>query len=126
MDSPGGRVEFALQLYNLLHLEVEEDEDTNTNAETDGLNRKILSVGLKSFYTKDDAQGPKQQKRARTDDGDDTGGSGDGGGQGTASSAELRAHGYEVQSQVIVDANGGTMEPLFEVRQPSSTHYTPP
>jgi len=48
-----------------------------------------------------------------------------GGGKGTAHGAELRAHGYEVQSQVIVDANGGTWKPLFKVWQPLSACYTP-
>jgi hypothetical protein len=112
-------------LYNLLHLEVEGDEERNTIAQTDQLNKKILSLKLKSFHTKnkDGVQGTKQ-KRRRTDDGASADGSGGGGGQCATDSAELGAHGYEVQSQVTVDDKGGTWEPLFEVWRPLST-YTP-
>ena len=116
------RVEFARQLYNLLHLEVEEDEDGDTRAATKVLNDQILNAKLIAHTTRAGTQGTNQ-KRRRTDV--SGGGRGGGGGQGTADSAELRAHGYEVQPQVIVDANGGTWEPLFEVWQPLSTYYTP-
>jgi hypothetical protein len=111
-------------LHNLLHLEVEEDEETDTKAETHELDQKILSVqNLKSFHTEDDTRGTKR-KRRRPDGGVGAGESGGGGGQGTANSAELRAHGYEVQSQVTVDDKGGTWEPLFQVWQNLSTYYT--
>jgi hypothetical protein len=104
-------------LYNLLHLDVDGDEEISAKAETDKLKDRIKSVEkkLKSLYTMDDTQGTK---RRCTDVGG--GGRGGGGGQGTANSAELRAHGYEVQSQVIVD-DDGTWEPLLEVWQPLST-----
>ena len=107
MNNRDGRVEFARQLHNLLHLGVEDDEARETQAETSLLDYRIQSVEeLKSFHTKNDT------------------GSGGGGGQGTANSAELGAHGYEVGSQVIVD-DGGTWEPLFKVWRPLSTYYTP-
>jgi hypothetical protein len=93
-------------LYNILHLEVENDEDGDTRNETKALNDQIAKAELIPLFS--------------------GGGRGGGGGQGPADSAELRAHGYEVQSQVIVDANGGTWEPLFKVWRPLSTYYSPP
>ena len=113
------RVEFARQLYNLLHLEVENDEDSDTRNETKALNDQIVEAQLKALNSNVGTRGTNQ-KRPRTDV--SGGGRGGGGGQGTADSAELRAHGYEVRSQVIVDANGGTWEPLFKVWQPLSTY----
>jgi hypothetical protein len=84
-------------LYNLLDLEVEGDKERNTIAQTDQLNKKILSFKMESFHTKDKdgIQGTKQ-KRRRTDDGAGADGSGGGGGQGAADCAELGAHGYGV------------------------------
>jgi hypothetical protein len=117
LDIHDRRVEFTRQLYNLLHLEVEEDEDRDTVSKINKLDKTIRSEGLTSLFTHS-TQGTRQ-KRRRTDVG--AGGSGGGGGRGTAHGAELRAHGYEVQSQVIVDANGGTWEPLVEVWQPLFT-----
>ena len=120
MDDRVRRAEFARQLYNLLHLEVEEDEDRDTIIKTNQLDQKIRSEGLDALFTWDGSQGTKQKCRRM-----DVGAGGSGGGKGTAHGAELRAHGYEVQSQVIVDANGGTWEPLFKVWQPLSACYTP-
>jgi Protein kinase domain len=121
LDDRVRRAEFARQLYNLLHLEVEEDEDRDTIIKTNQLEQKIRSERLDALFTRDGTQGTKQ-KRRRTDVG--AGESRGSGGKGTAHCAELRAHGYEVQSQVIVDANGGTWEPLFEVWRPLSAYYT--
>jgi hypothetical protein len=44
--------------------------------------------------------------------------------QGVADCAELRAHDYEVNPEVIV-VNGIALEPLFRVWRPFSTYYTP-
>ena len=107
MNSAGGRAEFARQLHNILHLEVEDDGDTDTKSNTYELDQRILF--LKSLHTKDDTQGTKR-KRRRLDGGVGAGSSEGGGVQGTKNTAELGAHGYEVQPQVIVDANGGTVE----------------
>jgi hypothetical protein len=109
-------------LYNLLHLEVEVDEDRDTRKEAEQLGQCVTAAWMNSLFGRGDTQGTKQKRRRMDVSG---GGRGGGGGQGTADSAELRAHGYEVQSQVIVDANGGTWEPLFKVWQPLSTYYAP-
>jgi hypothetical protein len=111
----------ASQLHNLLHLEIEEDEDTDTKSNIHEFDQRILSVQLKSLHTKDDTQRTKRKSR-RSDGSVGAGRSGGGGGQGTTNNADLRAHGYEVQPQVIVDANGGIIEPLYEVWQPLSTY----
>ena len=124
MDKPDGRVEFARQLYNLLHLEVEDNKDTREK--TNRLTYEVASIAskfnLKSFYSTNGTQGTKK-KCARTDDVDSAGG--DGGDNDTEDCVELRAHGYEVEPQVVVDSHGGTWSPLFEVWQPMSTYYTP-
>jgi serine/threonine protein kinase len=113
LGDPDGRVEFARQLYNLLHLEVEDKENRDTRAKIDQLKHKIeLNVkkfNLKSFYH---TQGTKK-KCVRTDDVDSASDGGDD--TDTADCAELGAHDYKVEPQVIVDESGGTWEPLFEV-----------
>ena len=124
MDNPDGRVEFARQFYNILHLDVEDNKDTREK--TNKLSYDVVSnaskFNLKSFYSTYGTQGVKK-KRACTDDVDDA--SEDGGDEDTAECIELRAHGYEVEPQVVVDSHAGTWLPLFEVWQPSSTYYTP-
>ena len=64
---------------------------------------------MKSMSTKDGNSG---RKRART--GNATGNSNRAGGGGGDDRAQLRAHGYEVKPDVVVDANG-EWEPLFKV-----------
>ena len=108
-------------MYNLLRLEVEEDEDKDTRKEAEQLDQCVTLSGMNSLYGRGDTPGTTQKRRRMDVSGDGRGG---GRGQGPADSAELRAHGYEVQSQVIVDADGGTWEPLFGVWQPLSTYYT--
>ena len=116
MDDPDGRVEFARQLYNLSHLEVEDNKDTREK--THQLNRDVVSnayqLKLKSFYSTNGTRGTRK-KRARTDDVESA--SGDSGDEDTADCVELRAHGYEVEPQVVVDSHGGTWSPLFKVWQ---------
>ena len=87
------------RLYSLLWLESDEDQDTR--AAILEPNTRIETNVEKSMFTKD---GNSSKKRART--GDTTRGSsraGEGGGDGRA---RLRAHGYEVNSDVIADASG--------------------
>src|SRR5712691_2956232 len=66
--------------------------------------------GLKSFTT-----GVARGSKTRTGDGD--GASASGGDASAAESAELKAHGYEVKPEVIVDSSGVILEPLFKVWQ---------
>jgi len=69
---------------------------------------------MKSFYK-------TNRERASTSDSDNDGN--DAGGAGAADCAELRAHGYEVKVEAILDDNGGVMEQAW---QSFSTHYTLP
>jgi len=65
---------------------------------------------MKSFYkTKRERAGMSDSD----DDDDDAGG---------ADAAELKAHGYEVKQEVILDENGGEMEQAWQ----SFTNYTLP
>ena len=70
--------------------------------------------GLKSF-TSGVARGSKNI-HTRTGDGDRAG-DGGGGGASATESAELKAHGYEVKPEIIVDSSGVILEPLFKVWQ---------
>jgi hypothetical protein len=55
--------------------------------------------------------GNGSRKRARTNPNNDD----HAGGGGGDDCAQLRAHGYEVKPEVIMDDNGGEWEPLFKV-----------
>ena len=91
------------------------------------LNDKISDYkeqyGMKSLMTK-----KSKREDGRESDGDGAGaGAGAGAGVGGASAADsedLRAHGYEVKADVMVDNKGGTFEPFFKVWRPFCTYYT--
>jgi hypothetical protein len=103
LDTPDGRVEFARLLYNLIYARA--DQEGETARAIIRLNEKVKAGGLKSLNIK------TNRKRACTNE------SGDGtGGGGRGDHAQLRAHGYEVKSDVIVDDQGIEWEPISEVR----------
>ena len=64
MNTSVGRVEFARQLYNLLHVPGGDGEDEGTEAKIGQFGDKILKYSkefpIKSFYTKD-TQGTKRK-----------------------------------------------------------------
>jgi hypothetical protein len=74
---------------------------------------------MKSLVTK-----KSKKKDGRKNDGDGAGAGAGVGGTGAADSEDLRAHGYEVKPDVVVDNKGGTFEPFFKVWQPFCTYYT--
>jgi hypothetical protein len=96
----------------------EDEHDLRANIAT--LNHKTQNhktlYCLKSFKTRKGQ--PSKRKGVRTGADDD--GSPGAGGRGTSAtdSEYLKAHGYEVKSDVIVDRKGGTSEPLVKVWQP--------
>ena len=110
MNEQNGRVAFARQLYNSLHMlnQVENDHSKATSDYTSKLLDHQAHHPMKSFFTKD----TQKRKCARTD------GNGD---AGTADDAVLRAHGYEVKPDVILDDKGIAWEPLFTVQLYFST-----
>ena len=115
LDDSVGRVEFVRHLYNLLCIEVDQDQDRDTDSAVRGLNKKIKSLPMKSMYTKQAIAGKTGRKRAHTGNGDRAGGADE------DDRAQLRAHGYEVKPEVIVDASGGEWAPLFKV--PATLFY---
>ena len=64
---------------------------------------------MKSMHTKQAAAGKAGRKRAHTGNGDHAGGAGE------DDRAQLRAHGYEVIPEVIVDPSGGEWAPIYKV-----------
>jgi hypothetical protein len=106
-----GRVKFARHLYNLLCVELDQEQEQDVKDAIDKLHRRIKSSRMKSMYTRD-MTSATGRKRAGTDNGDSAGG---GGGDDRA---QLRARGYEVKPEVLVDACGGKWEPRDEVWQP--------
>jgi len=128
LNIPVGRVGFARQFYNFLSVLGEEGEVTTTPIQE--LKEKISDCqskyGMKSLMTK---KSKKQDGRENDGDGAGAGagvgGAGAGvGGTSAADSEDLRAHGYEVKSDVIVDNKGGTFEPFFKVWRQFCTYYT--
>ena len=109
MNDSAGRIQFVRYLYNLLRLELPQNQDQTTQTIISKLNRRIKKHPMKSMTTEDGNSG---RKRART--GNATGNSNRAGGGGGGDRTQLRAHGYEVKPEVVVDANG-EWEPLFEV-----------
>ncbi|KAI9512458.1 hypothetical protein F5148DRAFT_1373161 [Russula earlei] len=113
-----GRIEFARQLYNLHYMLEGANEGKDTEANVDRFKEKILKhnekFSLKSMFSK----GTKRNAD-ETEDGASTSGS-RGAGAGSADAAdhmEFRAHGYEVEPEVVVDNRGNVFEPL--VKMPS-------
>jgi len=117
-----GRVKFERQLYNFLSVLEEEGEVTMTpikqlNDEVDDYKGKY---GMKSLMTR---KSKKKDGRDGPGAGAAVGGAGAGiggasaavEGASAADSEDLRAHGYEVKADVLVDNSGGTFEPFFKV-----------
>ena len=68
-------------------------------------------------------------KKSKREDGCENDGDGASAGMGVggtsaADSEDLKAHGYKVKSDVMVNNKGGTFEPFFRVWQPFCTYYT--
>jgi hypothetical protein len=104
-----GRIEFVRYLYNLLCIEVDQDQDRDTNSAVSELNAKIKRLPMKSMYTKQATAGKAGRKRAHTGNGDSAGGADE------DDRAQLRARGYEVKPEVMVDASGGEWGPIYKV-----------
>jgi hypothetical protein len=128
LNTPVGRVKFALQLYNFFSVLGEEGE--LSTAPIEQLNDMIADYkgqyGMKSLLSK-----KSKREDGRENDGDGAGagagvgGAGAGvGGASAAVSEDLKAHGYEVKSDVMVDNKGGTFEPFLKVWRPFCTYYT--
>jgi len=94
----------------------EEAKDTTAKVQLliDRISEHNQEFPMKSFYK-------TKRERAGMSDGDDDGD--DPGDAGAADCAELRAHGYEVKQEVILDDNGGVMEQAW---QSFSTYDTLP
>jgi hypothetical protein len=97
----------------MLKLDQNDDSnDTQTRKEIFRLNNAVLKhgneFGLKSFTTTRVAQSSKDE---HTPTGDADGGAG-AGAANTGAFVELKAHGYEVKPEVIVDLSGVVIEPL--------------
>ncbi|KAH9981683.1 kinase-like domain-containing protein [Russula compacta] len=107
-----GRVEFARQLYNFLYMQAghSEEEYKDTTEKIEQLRDEILEYRLhfatRSFNPKDIQESSGESARTRDSGSADPPDPGD--------CAELRAHGYEVKPEVIVDDSGGRWEPLFK------------
>ena len=112
MNNAAGRIEFIRHFYSLLQLELDQDEDQDTRSAIHEFNIRIEGNLVQSVCTKDDNGG---RKRTRTGTGNTTGSghlTGEGGGDDRA---QLRAQGYEVKPEVVVDASGGELAPLYKV-----------
>jgi len=128
LNSSAGRAEFARQLYNLqdvLDAEGETEDMDAFDKLRNTINKHDKKYPLKSFCSRNNnSQGVKRKRPGGND-----GNSGAGGGAGghATDCAELRAHGYEVKSEVgaIADESGeDVMELLSRVRRPLPG-YTP-
>ena|ERR1700722_6378195 len=95
--------------------QVENDHSKATSDYTSKLSDHQAHHPMKSFFTKD----AQKRKRARTDGNGDAGTGA--GGSGAADDAVLRAHGYQVKPDVILDDKGIAWEPLFTVQLYFST-----
>jgi len=111
-----GRMEFVRHLYNLLCIELDQDQDQDqdTRSAVRELNCRIESKPMKSMYTKE-ATSNNGRECAHTGNGDRTSG------EGGYDHAQLRAHGYEVEPDVFVDASGGEWGPIYKV--PATLFY---
>jgi len=123
LNDPADRVQFVRWLYNVLRAELDQDQDQATSLAINELNESIQAGKLASMFTKDVPGGcDSSRKRVRKDDGHQD--RNDRAGRDLDDRLQLRAHGFEVKPEVIVDDSGGTLEPLFEVPSPFST-YSP-
>ncbi|KAF8441765.1 kinase-like domain-containing protein [Boletus edulis BED1] len=120
LDDADGRAEFARYLYNLLSVELDDDQDSTERGAIRELHTRINDRHLKSFYTKNPTS-HGNRKRPRTDNNDDDA-AGGGGGDGRA---QLRACGYEVKPEVIMDSSGGEWAPLSKMPDHILTVYRP-
>jgi hypothetical protein len=115
-----GCIEFAHQLYNFLSVLGEEWEATMMPIQW--LNEKILDYkdqySIKVLIMK-----KSKRKDGHKSDSASAGMGAGVGGTSAADSKDFRAHGYEVKLDVMVDAKGGTFEPLFKVWQLFYTYY---
>ena len=116
-------MEFLLCLNNVC-AGLDQDEGQNTMSAVDHLHNLTGQAGLKSMYTKESTDnsngntGHRGRKRASERN------HGHAGGGGGDDHAQLRAHGYEVEPEVFVDASGGNGRQFTRSRQPFST-YSP-
>ncbi|KZT07816.1 kinase-like protein [Laetiporus sulphureus 93-53] len=148
LTTPIGRVDFARQLYNHLHVlesSLEEDEDTEKKTRelrttiktqarkysiesvTRELRTTIKSQARKSSIESVHTRGTK--RKHEPDNGSSNVASrrrrlGDGANP-AAAAAELRAHGYEIKPEVIFDTSGVALEPLFKMPSHILTVYRP-
>ena len=115
LNDSAGRTNFLRHLYNLLQLELYQDQEIR-EAILD-LNRRIGRQLKESMHTDDENTGGR---RAST--GSATGSSNRAGEGGGDDRAQLRARGYEVKPEVVVDDSGGEWAPLFKV--PATFFYS--
>ena len=92
-----------------------EGEIGNIRAKIEELQSRIKQFPMKSFYAEDTNKGKRLDSDISSRGASERGG-------GATEDAELGAHGYEVEPQVIVDNKGGVIEPFFKVRQPLFTY----
>jgi len=108
LNDLAGHIYFLCQLYNLLQLELYQDQETQ--AVILDHNHRIDCQLKESMHTKNDDTGGKHTH---------TGGAMDGGNHaskgGGDDHAQLRAHGYELKPGVDVDASSNDWAPLFKV-----------
>ena len=93
MNDPVGRIDFVRQLYNLLCVELDREQEQDTQSAILELNRRIENHPMKSMYTEDGNR------------------AGEGGGDGRA---QLLAHGYEVQPELVAETLRWQMGPTFQ------------
>ncbi|KAH9960197.1 kinase-like domain-containing protein [Russula dissimulans] len=114
------RIDFVRQLYNLIHMEREDEHCKDTIKKTSELKRAIFVHRLKSFSSPDmdtDKFTDYEEADQRDRTGDD---------EHAADYAELRAHGYEAEPRVIVDDSGGRREQFYQTPSHIHTVYRPP
>jgi hypothetical protein len=110
-------------LYNILHMpgkDNEEAKDSTAKVQLfiDRTSKHNQEFPMKSFYkTRRERAGMSDSDDDDDDDDDDAGGA------GAENCAELRAHGYEVKQEVILDDNGGVVEQAW--KSPSSCYPLP-
>jgi hypothetical protein len=106
LNTADGRVKFARILYNILCVDVDQEQNNEMEHAIRLLKDKVDARRLKSMHTKDGDDDSADDDSAD----DDSAGGGDGGDR-----AQLRAQGYKVESDVIVDCQGIKWEPISKV-----------